>query len=222
MFAEAYDPEADDDDDGATAVFPKTDEQRARLIESVKNVLLFRSLEKEQVLTHPFNLLPAFSFLTPPSKTHKSLAYFRYKFHTHTHTQNTTRAQKPKSCYRKTESRCMRVSWVGVRKCVCYLCCPPSPCFLSLSLSSIPLMPFGYFLCLLQMNQVLDAMFERKVQPGDFIIRQGDDGDNFYVIESWVQPTRNKMPTNCANNVWEHAPISRQHSFVNRRRRVRN
>jgi len=35
-----------------------------------------------------------------------------------------------------------------------------------------------------QMNQVLDAMFERKVQPGDFIIRQGDDGDNFYVIES--------------------------------------
>lgn len=37
---------------------------------------------------------------------------------------------------------------------------------------------------LLQMNQVLDAMFERKVQPGDFIIRQGDDGDNFYVIES--------------------------------------
>ncbi|KAH8391045.1 hypothetical protein KR215_004917 [Drosophila sulfurigaster] len=84
VFAEAYDPEADDDDEGATAVFPKTDEQRARLIESVKNVLLFRSLEKEQ------------------------------------------------------------------------------------------------------MNQVLDAMFERKVQPGDFIIRQGDDGDNFYVIESGV------------------------------------
>ncbi|XP_039148222.1 cAMP-dependent protein kinase type II regulatory subunit isoform X4 [Drosophila simulans] len=84
VFAEAYDPEADDDDDGATAVFPKTDEQRARLVESVKNVLLFRSLEKEQ------------------------------------------------------------------------------------------------------MNQVLDAMFERKVQPGDFIIRQGDDGDNFYVIESGV------------------------------------
>ncbi|XP_023162796.1 cAMP-dependent protein kinase type II regulatory subunit isoform X2 [Drosophila hydei] len=84
VFAEAYDPEADDDDEGATAIFPKTDEQRARLIESVKNVLLFRSLEKEQ------------------------------------------------------------------------------------------------------MNQVLDAMFERKVQPGDFIIRQGDDGDNFYVIESGI------------------------------------
>lgn len=50
VFAEAYDPEADaDDDEGATAVFPKSDEQRSRLIDSVKNVLLFRSLEKEQV-----------------------------------------------------------------------------------------------------------------------------------------------------------------------------
>lgn len=37
---------------------------------------------------------------------------------------------------------------------------------------------------LLQMNQVLDAMFERKVQVGEIVIRQGDDGDNFYVIES--------------------------------------
>lgn len=36
----------------------------------------------------------------------------------------------------------------------------------------------------LQMNKVLDAMFERKVAPGEIVIRQGDDGDNFYVIES--------------------------------------
>ncbi|KAG5317537.1 KAPR2 kinase, partial [Pseudoatta argentina] len=34
-----------------------------------------------------------------------------------------------------------------------------------------------------QMADVLDAMFEKIVQPGEFIIRQGDDGDNFYVIE---------------------------------------
>lgn len=34
-----------------------------------------------------------------------------------------------------------------------------------------------------QMADVLDAMFEKSVQPGEFIIRQGDDGDNFYVIE---------------------------------------
>lgn len=34
-----------------------------------------------------------------------------------------------------------------------------------------------------QMRDVLDAMFEKKVEPDDYIIKQGDDGDNFYVIE---------------------------------------
>ena len=34
-----------------------------------------------------------------------------------------------------------------------------------------------------QENEVLDAIFERKVQPNDHIIDQGDDGDNFYVID---------------------------------------
>uniref|UniRef100_U5EXY6 cAMP-dependent protein kinase type II regulatory subunit n=1 Tax=Corethrella appendiculata TaxID=1370023 RepID=U5EXY6_9DIPT len=84
VFAEAYDPENDDEDEGARAIFPKTDEQRSRLCDSVKNILLFRSLDKEQ------------------------------------------------------------------------------------------------------MNEVLDAMFEKKVQSKDYIIKQGDDGDNFYVIESGV------------------------------------
>lgn len=51
VFAETYDPENDaDEDEGAAAIFPKSDEQRARLIESVKNILLFRSLDKEQVI----------------------------------------------------------------------------------------------------------------------------------------------------------------------------
>ncbi|KAM5173107.1 cAMP-dependent protein kinase type II-beta regulatory subunit [Mantella aurantiaca] len=34
-----------------------------------------------------------------------------------------------------------------------------------------------------QMSQVLDAMFEKQVQCGDHLIDQGDDGDNFYVID---------------------------------------
>lgn len=38
------------------------------------------------------------------------------------------------------------------------------------------------------MSHVLDAMFEKTVQSGEFIIRQGDDGDNFYIIEKWVVP----------------------------------
>ncbi len=34
-----------------------------------------------------------------------------------------------------------------------------------------------------QLREVLDAMFLREVGQGEFIIKQGDDGDNFYVIE---------------------------------------
>ena len=35
-----------------------------------------------------------------------------------------------------------------------------------------------------QVEQVIDAMFCRHVETGDMVIEQGDDGDNFYVIES--------------------------------------
>uniref|UniRef100_A0A3B4CJ45 cAMP-dependent protein kinase type II-alpha regulatory subunit n=1 Tax=Pygocentrus nattereri TaxID=42514 RepID=A0A3B4CJ45_PYGNA len=37
-----------------------------------------------------------------------------------------------------------------------------------------------------QFSQVLDAMFEVIVQPQEHVINQGDDGDNFYVIERGV------------------------------------
>ena len=43
-----------------------------------------------------------------------------------------------------------------------------------------------FLLCVLyqdQVQDVLDAMFERTVDSGDYVIRQGDDGDNFYVID---------------------------------------
>lgn len=33
------------------------------------------------------------------------------------------------------------------------------------------------------MNNVIDAMFDREVSAGEDIIKQGDDGDNFYVID---------------------------------------
>ncbi|KAH8859343.1 cAMP-dependent protein kinase type II regulatory subunit [Schistosoma japonicum] len=35
-----------------------------------------------------------------------------------------------------------------------------------------------------QKSKVIDAMQEMKVKQGDVVITQGDDGDNFYVIES--------------------------------------
>ncbi|XP_013794506.1 cAMP-dependent protein kinase type II regulatory subunit-like isoform X1 [Limulus polyphemus] len=84
VFAEHYDPEEDEDDDNDKVVYPKSDEQRQQLAESVRNILLFRSLDQEQV------------------------------------------------------------------------------------------------------QEVLDAMFERKVQTGEVVIHQGDDGDNFYVIQSGI------------------------------------
>ncbi|EFN81960.1 cAMP-dependent protein kinase type II regulatory subunit [Harpegnathos saltator] len=93
VFAETYNPEEDEEDDGFKMVHPKSDEQRQRLSESVKNILLFRALDEEQ------------------------------------------------------------------------------------------------------MADVLDAMFEKTIQPGEFIIRQGDDGDNFYVIERGKFEVYVKDPT---------------------------
>jgi len=40
-----------------------------------------------------------------------------------------------------------------------------------------------------QINYVIDAMFEQIVRAGDVIIRQGDAGDNFYVIDGGVFET---------------------------------
>ena len=34
-----------------------------------------------------------------------------------------------------------------------------------------------------QLHHVLDAMEERSVSEGEIVIQQGDDGDNFYIIE---------------------------------------
>lgn len=37
-----------------------------------------------------------------------------------------------------------------------------------------------------QMHRIVDAMFEVRANAGDYIIKQGDDGDNFYVIEDGI------------------------------------
>ena len=34
-----------------------------------------------------------------------------------------------------------------------------------------------------QLIEVIDAMFEKKVESGEFLIKEGDDGDFFYIIE---------------------------------------
>uniref|UniRef100_A0A3Q3MN92 cAMP-dependent protein kinase type II-alpha regulatory subunit n=1 Tax=Mastacembelus armatus TaxID=205130 RepID=A0A3Q3MN92_9TELE len=84
LCAEAFNPDEDDEDTEPRVVHPKTDEQRCRLQEACRDILLFKTLDQEQF------------------------------------------------------------------------------------------------------SQVLDAMFELRVQPQEHVIDQGHDGDNFYVIERGV------------------------------------
>uniref|UniRef100_A0A3P8V4G1 cAMP-dependent protein kinase type II-alpha regulatory subunit n=1 Tax=Cynoglossus semilaevis TaxID=244447 RepID=A0A3P8V4G1_CYNSE len=84
LCAEAFNPDEDDEDTEPRVVHPKTDEQRCRLQEACRDILLFKTLDQEQF------------------------------------------------------------------------------------------------------SQVLDAMFESRVQPQEHVIDQGDDGDNFYVIERGI------------------------------------
>ncbi|XP_042521797.1 cAMP-dependent protein kinase type II-alpha regulatory subunit [Dipodomys spectabilis] len=79
--AETYNPDEEEEDNDPRVVYPKTDEQRCRLQDACKDILLFKNLDQEQL------------------------------------------------------------------------------------------------------SQVLDAMFERLVKVDEHVIDQGDDGDNFYVIE---------------------------------------
>ncbi|XP_067420560.1 cAMP-dependent protein kinase type II-beta regulatory subunit [Emydura macquarii macquarii] len=79
--AEAYNPDEEEDDTDSRIIYPKTDDQRNRLQEACKDILLFKNLDPEQ------------------------------------------------------------------------------------------------------MSQVLDAMFEKLIEGGEHVIDQGDDGDNFYVID---------------------------------------
>uniref|UniRef100_A0A8K9XP16 cAMP-dependent protein kinase type II-alpha regulatory subunit n=1 Tax=Oncorhynchus mykiss TaxID=8022 RepID=A0A8K9XP16_ONCMY len=93
--AEAFNPDDDDEVEEPRVVHPKTDEQRCRLQDACKDILLFKTLEQVVAGGHTF-WLPKLHIL------------------------------------------------------------------------------------------VLDAMFELRVQPQEHVIDQGDDGDNFYVIERGI------------------------------------
>lgn len=51
-----------------------------------------------------------------------------------------------------------------------------------------------------QFSEVLDAMFEVLVKPQQHIIDQGDDGDNFYVIDKLVSDL--KAPLSCLHQIF--------------------
>jgi cAMP-dependent protein kinase regulator len=43
---------------------------------------------------------------------------------------------------------------------------------------------------------VVDAMGEKKAKPGEFIIKQGEEGDNLYVVESGILSCSKLFPGN--------------------------
>merc|ERR1712072_1504497 len=52
-----------------------------------------------------------------------------------------------------------------------------------------------------QLGVLLNAMFERRVVEGEFIIRQGDEGDNMYIIQHgeydiWVNQDKDNNKNN--------------------------
>jgi len=60
------------------------------------------------------------------------------------------------------------------------------------------------------LNQV-DAMFERKVAAGESIIRQGDEGDNFYVVDEglfdiFVNGNKVRLVHSCVHPVGGDGP----------------
>ena len=51
-----------------------------------------------------------------------------------------------------------------------------------------------------QLTNVINAMEERKIQVDDIVIKQGDDGDNFYVIDRYVKRFLNSLTSISAEN----------------------
>ena len=60
-----------------------------------------------------------------------------------------------------------------------------------------------------QLNEVLDAMFERKITPNEYIIKQGDDGDNFYVVERLVAKNILLYPSLLCNNIYADCNLAK-------------
>lgn len=54
MCAEAFNPDDDEEDSEPRVVHPKTDEQRCRLQEACKDILLFKALDQVRTLTHRY------------------------------------------------------------------------------------------------------------------------------------------------------------------------
>lgn len=63
-----------------------------------------------------------------------------------------------------------------------------------------------------QLQDAVDAMFEKKVEADEHIIKQGDDGDNFYVIDSGKYDIYVNMDSS-TEELGEHKGTIEDHGF---------
>ena len=139
---------------------PKTDEQRQRLQEACRDILLFKNLDPVSGLFHKHSVLLWFVLCHLLNYTKENMAWGQEHFATAQCTMH--------DYWRGLFLR----SWNGTLSAFCRI------------VSTI----FDWYFTPSQeeMSQVLDAMFEKFCTEGEHIIDQDDDGDNFYVIERWL------------------------------------
>ncbi|MGH0128637.1 UNVERIFIED_CONTAM: hypothetical protein FKN15_037397 [Acipenser sinensis] len=190
--AEAFNPddvEDDDEDAEPKIIYPKADEQRIRLLETCKDILLFKNLDS--VLLTAGQSPTWGSAHVQQEQLLGSTALRKTKILASVVVAcNRNRSIlmpdcKPVDPYQtRTEvtdlfhSRPITV--LGLRLPHQYQYHPGSDPVLK---PPTRRRPSAKVTNLEQMSQVLDAMFERLVSPGEHVIDQDDDGDNFYVIE---------------------------------------
>uniref|UniRef100_A0A673L685 cAMP-dependent protein kinase type II regulatory subunit n=1 Tax=Sinocyclocheilus rhinocerous TaxID=307959 RepID=A0A673L685_9TELE len=206
--AEAYNPDEDEDEGGELrVVHPKTDEQRQRLQEACRDILLFKTLEQDQfaevldsmfeVLVKPneciinqgddgdnFYVIERGVFDIVIQKDGVSRCVGRYdnkgSFGELALMYNTPRA----ATIRATQEGAL---WALVR-------IPSCTALVSLLIVNI-LYPFflaevhfpSYYVSVCQLSErmkIVDVVGMKTFSDGEQIIRQGDSADCFYVVES--------------------------------------
>lgn len=60
------------------------------------------------------------------------------------------------------------------------------------------------------MEAVIDAMFEKTFHKGDYVIREGEDGDNFFVLDSGTCDCLKKQADGS-----EKVVLKYQHGMIN-------
>lgn len=162
VFAEAYNPEEDDGLDEVKIVHPKTDDQRQRLAEAVKDCLLFRSLDSEQLI----EVLDAmFERKAEPGETIITQGADGDNFYVVDHGIYNVLWAMDRQTFRKIVLR----NAYQKRK------------LYEAFLKNVPLL--SHLDDYERMN-IADALLSKNYANGELIIKQGDEANGMYILES--------------------------------------